>query len=88
MNAAMRLHWDAAEGWVVDVPAALSRPMLDRLVAWALPRQRDRWRSLPTGDKRDELGRAIGLLEQGGVRQRIVGERGNGKGDIVIYGGH
>jgi hypothetical protein len=85
MNA-LRLHWDADRGWILDVPVALSAPALERAVAWCLPKQIDRWRSLPSGAKRDELGHAIELLRRGRVTQRIVGMRGDGKGDIIAYG--
>lgn len=84
MNA-LRLHW-TGNGWILDVPVALSAPATARAVAWSLARQIDRWRSLPPGEKREELSRAIAELRRGNLTQRIVGMRGDGKGDIIAYG--
>lgn len=81
----LRLHWDAQAGWYLDVPAALSRPALQRVIDWALPRQIDRWRSLPVGDRRDQLATAIQQLQDGLVEQRLVGSRGDGQGDLVMF---
>lgn len=68
----LRLHWDAELGWLLDVPVALRADQLGRIAAWALPRQVDRYRALPPGDRKDELGRAIALLRQGTIRQRLL----------------
>jgi len=81
----LRLHWDAQEGWLLDVPAALSKPALQRVVEWSIPRQVARFQGLPPGDKKNDLKRAIELLQQGQVRQRLVGARGDGKGDLVMF---
>jgi hypothetical protein len=81
----LRLHWDAETGWVIDTPTGLSQPQIDRIVAWSLPKQIDRWRSLPPSEKKVELESAIDLLRAGRVSQRIVGERGDGKGDVVAF---
>lgn len=70
-----RLHWDAKEGWVVDTDIALSDFQLKKICDWATPRQVDRWRSLPPGEKKDELGKAIKLLQKGAIRQRVVYDR-------------
>lgn len=81
----IRLHWDAENGWLLDVPFMLSRPQLAHILDWSLPRQVDRLRSLPPNtDKHRELKAAIELLRQGKVTQNIVGARGDGKGDIVV----
>jgi hypothetical protein len=72
------------EGWILDVPVYLPETALPGVMRWALPRQVDRWRSLPPGDRKDELGGAIALLKAGKITQKIVGARGDGKGDIVV----
>jgi hypothetical protein len=82
---ALRLHWSAEDGWMVDVPATLSAPALKRVIAWALPRQVDRYRTLTPGPKRDELKGALERLRAGIVEQRVVGDRGDGKGDMLLF---
>jgi hypothetical protein len=69
---ALRLHWDAETGWVLDVPVALTATQVARVAAWALPRQIARYRGLPPGDRKDQLGHAIELLRQGRVAQRLI----------------
>ncbi len=81
----VRLHWDSERGWIVDVPVAVSSAQLAQIAAWAVPRQIDRWRTLPAGDRKTELERAIKLLQAGKISQRVVGERGDGKGDILAF---
>lgn len=83
MNA-LRLRWIDGS-WLLDVPAPLSNLALQRVIEWALPRQVDRFRSLPPGDKKDELKGAIEALQAGRVQQRVVGPRGDGKGDIPLF---
>jgi hypothetical protein len=75
---ALRLYWDAVEGWVLDVPVPLTQAQLARIARWAVPRQVARWRSLPHGDRREQLGRAISALERGELRQRLVDHDGDG----------
>lgn len=79
-----RLHWDAEVGWVLDVPKMLDAGTLHRLsTGWAFKMQHARWLSLPPGERKDELGRALVLLRDGKVQQRVVGSHGKGRGDIV-----
>ncbi|HEV8642073.1 MAG TPA: hypothetical protein VGV13_13315 [Methylomirabilota bacterium] len=73
-----RLHWDAEHGWLLDVPVTLGREQLRRIAAWALPKQIDRYRSLPPGDRKDDLGRAIERLGRSEIRQRLVDHDGDG----------
>lgn len=87
MTKNLRLHWDSEIGWILDVPILLPDHVVSSSIKWAIPLQVDRYRSLPIGDKKDELKKAIKLLIQGKVQQRIVGYHGDGKGDLVIYGG-
>jgi hypothetical protein len=82
----IRLHWDAEQGWLLDVPFMLSKPMFARAIEWSVPRQVDRLRSLPPNtDKHRELKAAIEELRAGKVCQNVVGARGDGKGDIVSF---
>lgn len=81
----MRLHWDAESGWLLDVPLYLPNHVLAQVIKWAYPRQLNRLRSLPPGDKRDELERVLPLLKDGKLKQRVVGTRGDSKGDLVIF---
>lgn len=83
----LRLHWDDTAGWILDVPWMMPLDFVKRTIEYALPRQIDRWRSLPPGDKKDALKSNIELLQQGKVTQKIVGARGDGKGDIIIHSG-
>lgn len=81
----LRLHWDAEQGWMLDVPAMLSAPALQRVIDYALPHQVDRYRSLPPGAKKDELKGAIEALIVGKIKQLLVGPRGDGKGDLPLF---
>lgn len=83
----VRLHWDSENGWILDVPWVLPDDFLRRVVRYSLPKQKDRWMSLPAGDKRDDLGLAIRNLERFEVRQNVVGSQGNGTGDLVVFSG-
>lgn len=74
----MRLHWDAENGWLIDVPTTLTNEQLGRIVKWALPRQIDRWRSLPHGEKREQLAGAIKDLQAGKIHQCLLDTEGDG----------
>lgn len=71
----LRLHWDAVQGWLVDSPTALSDNQLKRICLWAVPKQIDRWRSLPAGTKKDELELAIKDLQKFKLRALIVDDQ-------------
>lgn len=74
----LRLYWDVETGWILDVPVALSKDQLDRVARWALPRQIDRYRGLPPGDRKEQLGFAIEALRRREVRQRLFDHDGDG----------
>ena len=84
-NQRMRLHWDADKGWILDVPMALPDSALRKAVDWALPHQKQRLMGLPLGPKRDELTAAIKQLSEYKVNQRVIGARGDTKGDQVFF---
>jgi len=83
----MRCTWDAGRNyWMLDVPHALPQMALEKAREHVLRVQKDRFRGLPPGFKRDELRDAIVRLEQpDGLRQRVVGERGDSKGELVAF---
>ncbi len=83
----IRLHWDTEVGWILDVPFLIPKQAVIETVNYALPKQIDRWRSLPMGSKKDELKIAIEKLQKYEVQQNLVGARGDGKGDLVIFSG-
>lgn len=83
----VRLHWDDKNGWILDVPWVLPDDFLRKVVSYSIPKQVDRWRSLPTGEKRDDLGLAIQSLKRLEIRQNVVGSQGNGTGDLLIFSG-
>jgi hypothetical protein len=67
-----RLWWDAAYGWVVDVPnTALQQHQIKAIVDWALPRQIDRLKGMPMGPKRDQFVLALEDLKQYKVNQHV-----------------
>ena len=68
----LRLYWRGSE-WFVDAPTALSAAQIARVTAWALPRQIDRWRGLPPGEKKDECAHTIEALKAGRVSCRVTG---------------
>ena len=80
-----RLYWDAENGWLLDVPVAYDQRAMFNIAQWAIPRQVERWRCLPPSEKKEQLANAIRQLEKGLIRQRVVGYRGNGEGDIVLF---
>jgi len=80
-----RLHWDAVEGWLLDVPVAQPPHIIQRVIDWSVPKQVDRLRALPPGEKKEELTKAIQLLQAGQLKQRLVGFCGDGKGDLVMF---
>ena len=91
-----RLHWDAELGWILDVDVLLSARQIDGVCHWAIPHQIKRWIALPLGAKKDELHRAIKLLEQRRVLQRLVHDANGeasifkatqGTGKIISIGG-
>jgi hypothetical protein len=81
----LRLHWDAEHGWMLDVPFMLPDEVVRRVVRFSFPKQLDRFRSLPPGEKREQLKGALEKLQRFEVRQNIVGERGDGKGEIILH---
>lgn len=82
-----RLLWKKEQDrWHIETAVGLNEFQIQRIIQWALPRQIDRYSGLPSGDRKDDLGHAIELLKQGKVIQKIVGFRGDGKGDIIAYG--
>jgi len=91
-----RLHWDAVIGWIVDVDVALDACQLKKICDWAIPRQIDRWRSLPLGEKKTELEVAIKKLQAYKIQQRVVQDQSGtttlfksdqGTGKIISVGG-
>ena len=83
----LRCTWDAGRNyWLLDVPHALPQQALEKAREHVLRVQKDRFLGLPAGFKRDELREAIQrLTEPDGLRQRVVGERGDSKGDLVAF---
>lgn len=81
----LRLHYDAEHGVMIDVPFALPEWALKTAIEKAIPKQIDRYRTLPAGPKRDELKSVIEKMQAGQVHQNVVGSRGDGKGDIVLF---
>lgn len=95
----IRLYWRAPEegtdsGWFLDTPLLLTGAQLHSLIRRSfLPKQIDRFRSLPPSDKKDQLKLGIEQLKRGEVRQRLVDAAGGTNGDLVVFaaakpGGH
>lgn len=59
--------------WIVESPVQIPALALARLVTWARKPQIDRWRSLPPGDRKDDLKHAIDRLDAGAVVVVVVG---------------
>lgn len=73
----VRLHWDAVDGWLLDVPVVLPsipQPAID----WMVKQQIERWRGLPPGEKKDQLAGAIKDLQAGKIRQLLKDHDGDG----------
>lgn len=81
-----RLYWRAEPGvWFFDVPTGIPQAVAERVAIAHVPRLVDKFRTLPPGDRKDDLKRAIEALQAGKVLQRIVGERGNSIGDLTLF---
>jgi len=63
---------------MIDVPTLMSASALQRVVEWAIPRQVQRYNALPLGDRKRELGKAIDLLKDGKISQRLIDHDGDG----------
>jgi len=50
-----RVHWDAETGWVIDTNFSLSFGMLKSCVEYTRKVQTDRLRTMPLGDRRDQM---------------------------------
>lgn len=89
MQRTQPLRWNRERNrWYLCVPVAVSAPMLQRMVDWAVPRLVDKWRGLPSGDKKLDLEMAIKRLRDDlAIDQHVVGTRGDGNGDIVLFQG-
>lgn len=87
MMGTLRLHWDEELGWLLDVPMVLSDSALRYVVeTHCVPKQVDRYNSLPAGtDKKEQLRAAIVKLKRLEVRQKVVGPRGDSKGDLCLF---
>lgn len=83
----LRLHYHPDHGWLLDVPMGYPAELAQRAIDWALKIQRDRWRSAPHGERREDIGRGIRELEAGKWSQHVVGARGDGSGDILLFSG-
>lgn len=71
----VRMHFDAARGWICDVPQALSPMELARVVSFTIKAQTDRVRAMPPGDRKEQGKLAIDILKTKGwacVQQNIV----------------
>lgn len=81
-----RLYWRADPGvWFFDVPTGIPQAVAERAAIANVPRLVEKFRTLPPGDRKDDLKRAIEALQAGKVQQRVVGERGNSLGDLKLF---
>lgn len=79
------VRWIPDAGWVLEVPAAVGARELEAAKTYALAQWKRYYGSMQRGDKKDELKRLIEVLQRDGLQQRVVGARGDGKGDIELY---
>lgn len=81
-----RLYWRAEPGvWFLDVPTGLPQSVAVRVAVANVSRLVEKFRTLPPGDRKDDLKLAIEALQAGKVQQRVVGERGNSRGDLKLF---
>jgi hypothetical protein len=69
------MHWDEKDGWMLDVPFALSPVQVKACVDYTLKMQADRILCMMPGDRKEQASRALQVLRAGGtgvVRQRII----------------
>jgi len=81
-----RFYWRADPGvWFFDVPMGLPSSVVRKLAADNVPKLIEKFRTLPPGDRKDDLKKAIEALSSFKIVQRIVGARGNSKGDLKLF---
>lgn len=81
-----RIYWRAEPGvWYFDVQAGLPQSVAVRVASFYVPKLVEKFRTLPPGDKKEDLKRAIEALQSGKVVQRIVGSRGDSRGDLTLF---
>lgn len=77
----LKLTFDEALGWFVDVPHVLSAQQLEAVRSYALKVNIERWRALPHGDNRDKMERGLKALKENKIQQRM----GWQKGDLELF---
>lgn len=83
----LRLRYSVEGGWVVNVPWLMPVGFVRGVARWAVKRQKDRYRACPPGEKKDQLKVAIERLMRCEIEQNVVGTRGDGTGDLLIFAG-
>ncbi len=68
----IRVYWDDALGWTIEVPFALSRPQAEAAVAWVKKIQSERIRSMPYGDRKEQAAKALASLTATSLHQRVL----------------
>lgn len=77
MRRYLRLYWDGKD-WILEVPFPLSKRQLWAVANYAFKFQLDRYRALPHGDRKEELGRALDLLKNCKIKQKLIDHDNDG----------
>lgn len=68
------MWWDGLR-WFANVQFTITRRMLQPVIDYCMKANLQRYRGLPPGDAKDDLGRAIEALRRGDVLQNVVPDR-------------
>lgn len=87
MRKTTPLRWHKEHNcWYYCVPFTIPAIALNAAIQWAIPRLKDKLRSLPNGDKKKDLEHALRrLIEDRAVQQIVTGPRGDGRGDLPLF---
>lgn len=77
----LRVRW-LGTTWLVEAPVALSKGQLQRVAKFIEKTQRDRWISLPHGEKREECLKTLEALQEGKLVCRVVASKG---GEVAAF---
>lgn len=69
---ALRVHWDAVVGWVVDTRIALIPSQLQACVDFTRKYQTERICSMPFGDRKDQAKKALATLSVKSLKVNLL----------------
>lgn len=72
MKGGVQVYYSDEQGWIAQVPVALARPELAKIVAYVQRAQGQRVSTWPPGPRRDEAQRRLAALTADTLHQQIT----------------